>query len=255
MRAVTGAVLSPMGDGVRSAAVLAVVLCGSLGATTRGLAAEPAVTPRGPSFHPEGPGAGRLRVAVGASIDILPRRLVESEQRPFPFATVHVRYGLPSGCSVSARAKAIYLSNYLEVGASFSHRFGPFAVGVQNHGGVWFGALGVDGFDATGWSIVDEPGILLGLDVGTSRVSLTGELLLSFGKHTSLGDATRTIGAGSVFSGVATTLLVESFVGRSSVIHYGVGLLGAAPQYEAWIAFSDARSRIWYPRILGGYAF
>jgi hypothetical protein len=57
------------------------------------------------------------------------------------------------------------------------------------------------------------------------------------------------------FAGLANSLIVESFFGKQSEIYYGFGLLWTLPDYQAWIAFSDSRTRAWYPRFLAGYAF
>lgn len=219
-------------------------------------APQATVEPRlGPLFHPDGPGEGRWRAAVGASIDILPRRLAESEQRPFPLLTGHLRYGLPLGFTVGARASAIYVSNKLELGVGWSTRLGPLGVLVQNHGGLWLGALGVEGFDAEARAVVDAPGVTVGLEIAGSRVSLAAEGLLTFARFVRLGDTARRASAGSPLTGVAGTVLVESPLGAKGELYYGVGVLWSQPQYEGWIAFSDARGRLVYPRLVAGYGF
>ncbi len=216
---------------------------------------EPAQAPLGPLLHPDGPGRLRWRAGVGALFDVLPRRVVESEQRTVAQITASFRLGLPLGFSTDIRAAAIYVSNQVELGAAWGYRIKSFSFGVQDHGGIWFGAFGFTGFDASGWSVINEPGLSIGLDVLGSRFSLTSEALLAFARHTTLGDASKTVGKGAPFAGIATTLVVESFFLKTSEIYYGVGLLWAQPQYEAWIAFSDLRARVWYPRVLAGYAF
>ncbi len=196
-----------------------------------------------------------MRAAVGVSLDILPRRLAESEPRTFPNLTAHVRFGLPAGFSVAARARAVYVSNQLELGGIASHRLGPVSLAVHDYGGVWFGALGLEGFDASAWAMVNAPGASIGLDVYGSRLTLSSEVLLMFARHVTLGDIAKATGKNSAFAGLHTSLLVESSVGRSGSIYYGVGLLWTRPQYEAWIAFSDSRGFLGYPRLVGGYAF
>jgi hypothetical protein len=211
--------------------------------------------PKGPLFHPDGPGRLRWRAGAGFHLDILPRKVVESEQRPFPLVTLAARVGLPKGFSVDARAAFIYVANYVELGGAWSYRVSRFSFGLQHHTGIWFGALGFAGYDAFAWSVLMEPGVSFGLDVLNSRFTLVGEALLDFAQHTTLGSTYKATGKGSQFAGIGTTLVAESFFGSFSELYYGVGLVWALPDYTAWIAFSDSRTRVVYPRLLAGYAF
>jgi hypothetical protein len=99
-------------------------------------AEKPAAERLGPLFHPDGPGRLRWRVGVGALLDILPRRVVESEQRPFPLLTGMVRLGLPVGFSIDLKASAIYVSNEIDLGVGWSYRIKRFSIGLQDHAGI-----------------------------------------------------------------------------------------------------------------------
>ncbi len=117
--------------------------------------AEPPARPKeaaGPLFHPDGPGSGRLRVGVGILMDVLPKRVVESEQRQFPQVTTHARLGGPFGFSASARLAAIVIKNEIDLGLVWSHTFGPISLGLSEHVGFSYGVLAVQGFDATSWA-------------------------------------------------------------------------------------------------------
>jgi hypothetical protein len=208
-----------------------------------------------PLFYPEGPEPLRWRVAVGAQLDILPRRVVEDELREIPELTATARLGLPAGFSVDLRASANVIANQAGLGVGWSHHVGPLSFGVVDHQGLWFGYVGTEGFDATGWGLVNFPGIQLGLPMGAVRFSLLGEAIFTFAQHTTLGDASRTSRQGAVLAGTSLTLTVENILDSGGIIYFGAALLRAQPDYQAWLAFSDDTTRLPYPRFFGGYAF
>ncbi|MBK7578868.1 MAG: hypothetical protein IPI67_01565 [Myxococcales bacterium] len=209
----------------------------------------------GPLFHPDGPGEYRFRAAAGALLDILPRQTVESELRTIPQLTGAVRFGLPAGFSADARVRAIYVSNQLELGVAWSHRVGDFSFALMDHFGAWYGILDMQGFDASGWGYLDQPGVNLGVPLGDIRFSLAVEAIILLAQHVRLGDTTHVSRQNVTLAGASLTLTVENFVGERGDIYYGVAAMYAQPDYQAWIAFSDSRSRVWYPRLLAGYAF
>ena len=97
----------------------------------------------GPLFHPDGPGPLRWRASVGVLVDILPRRVVESEVREIPQLTGNFRLGLPHGFSTDIRASANVIGNQGALGVAWSHRLGDFSFSVLDHQGVWFGFVGL----------------------------------------------------------------------------------------------------------------
>jgi hypothetical protein len=244
-----------------SALALAVSLASPAGAAPSaedappgaGAPADPA--PKGPLLHPDGPGLWRVRGAVGALVDVLPRRVTESEARTIPQLTAAVRAGLPAGFSVDLRARGAYVSNQVELGLAWSHRLGPVSFGPLVHGGLWFGALGFEGFDAFGWGGLLEPGLALGLAAGATRIALTGEAILAFSQHTRLGDAETVAKQRVTFAGLASTLTVEVPLGPSLAGYAGFGVLWTLADYQAWIAFSDSTLRYAYPRFVLGLSF
>ena len=211
--------------------------------------------PKGPLLHPDGPGLYRVRTAFGALLDILPRQVTESETRTIPQLTGAIRVGLPAGFSADLRARGAYVSNQIELGVAWSFRRGDVTLGALAHGGVWFGALGFEGFDAFGWGGVVEPGLALGYSLGVAHLALTSEAILTFAQRARLGDAETVAKQRVSFAGLANTLSVEVPLGPTLAVHGGFGILWTQADYQAWIAFSDSTLRYAYPRFLAGIAF
>jgi hypothetical protein len=208
----------------------------------------------GPLFYPEGPGKFEWRLGVGGLVDVLPRRIVQSEMRQVPMVAVQARVGLPAGFSADARLAAIVIDNQLEAGVAWHHYVGPVALGVQQHLGFWVGTVGFQGFDATGWGFLFKPGLSAGVPMGSVRFTLTGEAIYTFGQHVRLGNDTLARGQ-LVFAGTGLTLTVENLLDSGRLWYFGVGVLRTLPSYQAWLAFSDERHPLAYPRFFGGYAF
>lgn len=231
-------------------------------ATTSPARAEDAVTEDEPTrqppallFYPQSPRPFDWRVGAGLLVDVLPTRVVESEQRHVPEVTGALRLGLPAGFATDLRVRAIVIQNQLELGVAWSFHVAWLSVALQNHLGPWFGYVGFEGFDASAWGLLETPGISLGLPWREVRFTLTGEAILTFAQHTTLGDTTTTNRQGATFAGTATTFTVETLLDGGGVPYFGVGILWTQPDYQAWLAFSDERARIVYPRFVAGYAF
>ena len=209
---------------------------------------------RGPLFFPTGPGAGEVRIAAGASLDILPRRLVEAEQRELPKVTGNIRFGLPAGFSTDARLSAIVVANEFQIGAAWSQRVRDVSFSIQEHFGLWFGYVGTAGFDASAWGVLNTPGVSIGAPMGYVRFTLGWELLLLQGQHVNVGD-------GSVnkrkisYEGHMSSLTVENLLDCGGVIYFGLGVIYSRPDYQLWLAFSDANKKTIYPRFVAGYEF
>jgi hypothetical protein len=206
-------------------------------------------------FYPESPRAWDWRIGAGLLVDVLPTRVVESEQRQIPQVTLGFRLGLPAAFSVDLRLRAIVVQNQLELGVARSFRIGALSLALHDHLGPWFGFVGVEGFDASAWGLVETPGVSVGLPWRDVRFSLMAEAIVTFAQHTTLGDATRTSRQGATFSGTATSLTVETLLEGGGAPYFGITLLWTQPDYQAWLAFSDERARILYPRFVAGYGF
>ena len=206
-------------------------------------------------FYPTSPRPFAWRAGVGLLVDVLPSRIVESEQRQVPMLTGAVRLGLPVGFAADVRARAIVIQNQLELGVSWGHEWSWLSVSIQNHIGPWFGTVGVEGFDTSAWGMLETPGVSVGVAWRDVRFSLLEEAIVTFAQRTTLGDTTKTTRDGTAFAGTATTLTVETLLEGGGVPWFGVGLLWTRPDYQAWLAFSDERARVLYPRFVVGYAF
>lgn len=210
---------------------------------------------RGPLVHPEGPGPGNLRVGVGAQLDVLPKRVVESEQRLFPQLFAHLRFGLPLGFSLSVRAAAVVVKNEAEAGVVWGKHFGRFSFALADHVGFSYGLLTVAGFDASSWSFSHKPGVSVGAAFGPHRLSAAFELLTTFGQRTRLGDAEVVSRREFVVSGQSMVVTFETLLDHGGEVLVAMGAFYTQPDYQAWIAFADERSRLLYPRFMVGYVF
>jgi hypothetical protein len=246
--------------GARFASAALGVLGVAVSASARAEEASPSPNPtetpvRGPLFHPDGPGVYALRIAVGAELDVLPSRVVESETRTIPEVTGHARFGFPYGFFADARLAAIVVTNELGVGGGWSVRLGDVSFAVRDRVAYWYGTLPAAGFDARGSGFLDYPGLGVGIPWGMIRFSLAAELIVILSQNVALGDAP-TFGRKRVsVAGSALLLTVENILPGGGDWYYGAGVINAVPGYEAWVAFSDSRARFPYPRFVAGYAF
>lgn len=205
--------------------------------------------------YPASPAPWAWRLGAGALVDMLPARAVESEQRQIPLVTAALRVGLPAGFSAGLRLRALIIQNQLEAGVAWGLRTRHLAFGIHNHFGPWFGVVGVEGFDTTAWGLVETPGVTVGVPWQDVRFSLTEEVIFELAQHTRLGDATQASRDAVVFAGTATSLTVETILAGGGVPYFGLGLLWTQPDHQLWLAFSDERARVIYPRFFAGYAF
>jgi len=204
---------------------------------------------------PEPAPAGHARFGLGVSVDVLPRRLVESEIREVPRMVGQTRVGVGADFFATARFAGNVLSNELSVSAGYAHRFGPIVAALHERVAFWLGYLGVEGFDTTAWGLMTMPGASIGAgDPNGFRFTATLEVFLVHAQHVRLPDATverrRFLVAGG-----ALTLTVEDRVGKSSLVYYGVTATLAQPDYQLWLAFSDSEQRRVYPTFFAGYGF
>jgi hypothetical protein len=208
-----------------------------------------------PVFHPDGPGPWRWRIAGGALMDILPTRVVENQIRQVPMLTANARIGLPAQFSADVRLAAIVITNQLELGVGWTGHIKDLSFALINHIGVWYGYIGVEGFDATGFGSLDQPGIVLGVPWQRTRFSLAFEGIVTLGQHTRLGDS-QTLSRSKVqIVGGSAMLVVESALPSGGMPYFGVGVIRAVPNAQAWVAFSDSNARYPYPRFVAGYEF
>ena len=220
-------------------------------------APQPVPSSLGPLYHPDGPGGNEWRLGVGAQLDILPRLLVEAEMRLVPRLTVDVRYGLPAGFSADASFGGNVFANELRLGAAWSTKLGPASLLLYDRMGVFFGAIGVSGFDTSVWGLNQVPGVGLGVRLGDrpgdSYLSLRSELVINLKQSITFGEETVSPQRFPL-AAWSNVLRVETPLGNSGLIFYGADLLYAVADQQLWIVFSDARGRLFFPRFSVGYA-
>lgn len=235
--------------------VAALAGMGTLAIATAALAGSDSDTsPRGPFFYPTGPGPYRLRAVAGASLDLLPRRLVEAEQREVPRVTGGVRWGLPYGLSLDGRASVIVLSNEVQAGVAWSWGTDDVALALHERIGLWYGTIGVEGFDATGMGVLNTPGVSVGFPMRELRFTLGVQAIIVQAQSITVGGTTLRRNRLS-FEGVEVPVTVESLLPSGGAFYYGFALIWAKPDYQLWLAFSDSEKRQLYPRFVAGYEF
>ena len=211
---------------------------------------------KGPLLHPDGPGEGNVRLAAGALLDILPRQLVEAEQRHFPRVTAAARWGVPYGFALGMHGSSSYTQNDLFYDFTWSFRLGSLSFALESHVGLFYGTVQNGGHDATSWGLESQPGIAMGMRIaGSSRLTIGLREIVLLGQYVKLGDARVVTRHHRSFAGAALAFTVESYVGKSDLLYYGVTIFRTAPDYQAWQAFSDSEARYPYPRFEVGYAF
>src|SRR6185436_7550653 len=106
--------------------------------------------------------------------------------------------------------------------AMWSHRLGRghVSLGLVDHQGVWFGYIGAEGFDAFAWGLTNAPGVAVGFPWRGTLLSFTSEAFFTFAQHTKLGEATVTSPRTVAFSGVGTTFVCETMLGRGNIAYY-----------------------------------
>lgn len=204
--------------------------------------------------HPVGPALGNWALGVGVGMDVLPRRLVEAEWRQLPHALLRGRIGLGRGFYLSQRANVVIIDNQFQLGLGWGHSIGDFAFGIHDHFGVTWGTVGVEGFDAKGWALAHNPGTSIEYPLRGVNTTLTVEALILHSRHITVGEASITQ-KHITFQGMSFGLTFESPLESNSVIFYGVAAIYAKPDYQMWLAFSDAEQYQIYPRFCVGYAF
>ena len=215
--------------------------------------AETAATSQTYLYYPTGILSAEWGLGVGVTLDILSTHLVESEQRFVPRVTGTFRYGLPVGFSLEASLDAIVLSNELRFGVLWSIDTGPVSWAVHDRLGLWFGYVGVEGFDTRAVGLIQYPGASVGTIIGEHRLSLAFEMILVHAQRVDFGEASVSR-VKTEIGGFSLRLLVESPVGPG-VLYYGATLFQASPDYQLWLAFSDGRRKIQFLRLHLGYEF
>ena len=210
----------------------------------------------GPLFSPEGPGVGRYRLGVGMQLEILPVRLVESEQQEIPEVAAAFRYGLPYNLTLDARFHGVVIKNDADVGVSWTLKFGNVYVAPSLRLGLRFGWMNSASFDTNSWGLVTRPGVAAGFSWRNLRFSISQEFILSHDQHIRIGDIQLRIPGNFDYEGIVVTAVVETITPQGKILYFGFGLQWTSNYDQAWIAFSDDHtSRAYFPRLMAGYVF
>ena len=208
----------------------------------------------GPLFAPDGPGPFRWRAGIGTLLDLVPKRIVETNDYDTPQLMLTARLGLPYGFSADLRANTLFVSNRLELGAAWAYTRGRFSVGVLDHQGVANSSYELDDATAVTWGLVNEPGLSVGVALSNVHLSLTAEAIIVFEQHTKANGGNVLRRDGAQIGGTSIMFMGEEAF-SFGLLYAGAGMMRTVPDYLAWFPYDDPRARITYPRVMAGYAF
>jgi hypothetical protein len=191
---------------------------------------------------------GDFHYALGASMTIFPRFVVEEEIRQIPMVLVSARYGLPSNFSLTAQFSTIYITNALSAGVMWSSELFGLHVSFTDEFVYWFGIADLEGFNTNAMGIVNRPGFSAGVEIDNYFVTLRSDLLIPISQHTYFGAAS----VGRVkpeLAGVTTSLTLEQDLWEETSLSFSLRANIARPNYQLWLAFSVQDRWILYPEI------
>lgn len=210
----------------------------------------------GPLLSPEGPGLYQHRLGLGLQMEVLPVKLVESEQREIPEIAAAFRYGLPYELTIDARFHGIVIKNDADLGVSWCFKFGDVYLAPSLRLGLRFGWMNSDGFDTNSWNLVTRPGFAMGTPWRNLRFSINQEFILSHDQHLRIGDIQLVVPGKYHYEGIVVTSAVETITPHGKILYFGIGLQWTSNYDQAWLAFSDDHtSRAFFPRLMAGYEF
>ncbi|MBL7988742.1 MAG: hypothetical protein JNJ94_11830 [Chlorobi bacterium] len=195
--------------------------------------------------------SGELRTAVGGTITILPRIVVEEELRQVPMLNLELRYGLPLGFAGTGRFSSNVITNLASVGAEWRGRLGRFSASAGYSVAYWYGFAAFEGFAVDAQSWLTFPAVSAGFDFDDFHLSGRAELQFV----TSRSSATEGIETGSdrnALGGYAFTAAIEQpFWGATSAI-IGLKVYYSRSMYQSWLAFSTFNEFLFYPEFQFG---
>ena len=187
-----------------------------------------------------------IRSAIGLSVTILPRPIVEEELRQVPMLTAEARIGLPWNLSATGRAGTNVLTTAAGFGAQWSLTLGRVAFSLGDEQAFWYGFATVDGFDldAQGW--LNFPSVSAGIALDDFILSLKTEAQIVTFQKTVAG-TTEVLSSKNTLSGVAFTLAVEQPFWAGQYVKLGAKINYARQMYHAWLAFGTFKEFLTYP--------
>jgi hypothetical protein len=198
-------------------------------------------------LFPDTPTPWKSDYAIGASLTILPRRIVENQVRQLPMFDLRMRMGLPYHFGLNVQTSFIYVTNQISLGLSWTQSFEHFSFGLHDNTGFWLGAMDFSDYDTYGLGVINSPGISLGANIDDMFFTLRSDLLIQLYQKTIFGNDAVSRYKAEV-AGVAFTFSVEQNLFFDHRILWGVRLQYARPQYEIWLAFYDVNIRLLTPQ-------
>ena len=192
--------------------------------------------------------------SLGVSITILPRAIVEEEIRQIPMINASLRYGLPSGFSMTGHFSTVYITNVISLGLMWSVPAGKFLFAVSDEVAYWFGFADLNGFDTKAMGLVNKPGISAGIDIDAYKLTAKTEMLVLFSQHTYFGSAS----VGRIkpeIAGIVTSVNMEQDIFNETFMSFALRINYARPNYQLWLAFSVQDRWLAYPELQISFIF
>lgn len=180
--------------------------------------------------------------------------MLETARYSVPQLAITARLGLPLGFSVDFRARTLFVAGAASFGAAWSYRVGRVTLGVQDHQGGAFGKFEETSASATTRAFVNEPGLSAGVAFDDLYLSVTAEVIVVFNQRTEAQTGGELSRGGANVGGAALTFVAEKTFGWG-LLYAGAAWARTTADYLSWFAYSEARSRFSYLRLMAGYAF
>jgi hypothetical protein len=197
---------------------------------------------------------GEWHYAIGASLTLLPRAVVEEEIRQLPLIQASGRYGLGSGFSAYGQVATVYLTNVATAGVWWSFSKNNVALALTEAVSFWFGVADMEGFDTKAMGLITMPGVNVGVELDGYQLSLHSEALIAISQHTYFGSAS--VGRiAPALAGVSFTLTAEQRLWNATCASFAVRTRIAQPNYQVWLAFSVQDRWLLFPEFQVGLLF
>lgn len=209
----------------------------------------------GPLIHPEGPGVGNWRFAVGGFIEVVPSQVLEAAPPTVPRFTFDTRYDITENIGFVGAFSTQVVQNELSIGMAVFEVWDEWSFLIGTNIGGYFGTMGQLGFDTTVYGSLLRSYVRGGYCWGDLNMTLMLESWFYLNEYTKIGDSVTRDPSGFQVAATQLSLTFESYLSNGNIIWFAMGAIVADPNYVLWQVVSDEQQRLLYPRFLLAYEF